>query len=57
MVSPQRIAMRYCKGWFIIDLISSVPLDSIAHLMEHDKAIDSTALSSAKLLRFLRLAR
>ncbi len=49
--------MRYFKGWFIIDLISSVPLDSIAHLMAHDKAIDSTALSSAKLLRFLRLAR
>ncbi len=49
--------MRYFKGWFVIDLISSVPLDGIAHLLVHDKAIDSTALSSAKLLRFLRLAR
>ncbi len=57
MVSLPRIAIHYIKGWFIIDLISSVPLDRIAGLMEHHRTVDSTALTSAKLLRFLRLAR
>lgn len=49
-----RIARRYVRGSFAIDLLSSLPLDRIFDILEYNNA---KLLSSTKLLRLLRLTR
>eukprot|EP00500_Bicosoecida_sp_ms1_P000160 CAMPEP_0203810142 /NCGR_PEP_ID=MMETSP0115-20131106/2759_1 /ASSEMBLY_ACC=CAM_ASM_000227 /TAXON_ID=33651 /ORGANISM="Bicosoecid sp, Strain ms1" /LENGTH=1752 /DNA_ID=CAMNT_0050718925 /DNA_START=358 /DNA_END=5612 /DNA_ORIENTATION=- len=46
------VAGRYLRGWFTIDLLSTIPVDLFVSWFG-----DSTAAKSFKLLRVLRLAR
>jgi hypothetical protein len=46
-----KIALRYFKGWFLIDLVSILPFDFIG------LAMDSKDLSQLKVLRVIRLLR
>ena len=48
----RRIALRYLKGWFVIDLLSTVPFDRIFALFG-----GGAGLRSLKLIRVLRLVR
>ncbi|XP_063720434.1 potassium voltage-gated channel subfamily H member 5-like isoform X3 [Symsagittifera roscoffensis] len=56
----KRIRNNYIKGWFALDLISSVPLEMIDMIIEqidtNEKAI-FTQLRLIKLVRLLRLVR
>jgi len=52
----QYIAFNYCKGWFLIDLFSTLPLDTIAKAFNPDSA-GSDNLGAVKLLRALRLVK
>ena len=54
VLNRQKIAMRYLKGWFLLDLFSTVPLDMIIQLAAGSQ---SAALQSLKLLKSLRLFR
>lgn len=49
---PRAIAIHYLKGWFTLDLLSSVPFDLIVR-----SALSGSGLRSIKLLRILRLIR
>ncbi len=49
--NQKRIASRYLKGWFSIDLVSILPFDTVA------LAMNSKELSQLKILRVIRLLR
>ncbi len=53
------LAIHYMKGWFAIDVLSTVPYDIIAlSLMDsEDAASHQTALKIPRLLKTLRLTR
>lgn len=51
--SKGRIAARYLKGWFALDIVSSVPVDFIAERI----LSGNSTLNVLKLVRILRLAR
>ncbi|XP_033634131.1 potassium/sodium hyperpolarization-activated cyclic nucleotide-gated channel 2-like [Asterias rubens] len=65
ILKPKKIAIHYLKTWFIIDFISSIPMDCIFmavnggssgnHLYEVSKAL--RVLRLAKLLSLVRLLR
>ncbi|KAF0717473.1 hypothetical protein As57867_002258, partial [Aphanomyces stellatus] len=50
------IAATYIKGWFFIDLISTLPIDLIGSLFSSSSGA-SQVLKSAKILRIFRLTR
>lgn len=52
VTSRKGIAARYLRGWFLIDLLSTIPVDLFVSIFG-----DGTAAASFKLLRVLRLAR
>lgn len=53
---PKAIASHYLKGFFVLDVASTIPVELISELFLSDTA-SVGALRSAKLLRVLRLAR
>ena len=53
---PKKIAIHYVQGPFIIDLISSLPLDNLVPLTAYNKDL-TKALSTMKIFRVLRLNR
>jgi hypothetical protein len=60
VTSLHRIALQYLKGWFWIDFISVLPLDSIATEMVSDGVSvgnNGRFLRSVKLVRVVRLVR
>lgn len=60
ILNPKVIAIRYLKGWFAIDLCSSLPLDYIFLTFEGNSYTAGRAiriLRLAKLLQLLRLLR
>jgi hypothetical protein len=53
--SPRRVAVKYLRGWFFVDLISSVPIDLILELALPSS--DSAATRSNHLIRVVRMSR
>uniref|UniRef100_A0A7S1SIN5 Cyclic nucleotide-binding domain-containing protein n=1 Tax=Tetraselmis chuii TaxID=63592 RepID=A0A7S1SIN5_9CHLO len=51
ILSRKRIAMQYCKGWFVFDVVSSVPLDLM--IMQQS----STVMKLPRVLRLIRIFR
>ena len=39
VMSPKRIATRYLRSWFAVDLISCIPVDQFIALMQRDKKV------------------
>ncbi|PAA83489.1 hypothetical protein BOX15_Mlig017264g2 [Macrostomum lignano] len=56
---PQKIALNYMKGWFLLDAIAAIPFDLL--LFGSGGAADTMTitgvLKTARLLRLLRVAR
>ena len=50
IVDPLLIAKDYCRGWFLIDLISTIPIDRFV-------ALAVTSVDSSNNLRTLKLVR
>lgn len=46
------IAVHYLRSWFLVDFLSTIPIDALLQLVDGDVDV-----SSIKLLRILRLAR
>ncbi|EQC26504.1 hypothetical protein SDRG_15682 [Saprolegnia diclina VS20] len=53
--NKQHIALAYLKGWFLIDFVSTVPIATVATLV--DPTLNSNALNTARVFRALKLAR
>lgn len=61
----KRIALRYMKGWFLLDLISTVPFDLLALVINEGEVSSSSAAvtpgedttQKLKLIRIVRLLR
>jgi len=63
ILDPAIIAKRYVRGWFAVDLVSSLPLDYAFWALNDTTTIDYSAgralriLRLAKLLQLLRILR
>ena len=55
----KRIAIRYLKGWFVIDLISCIPFDIIIEGQSSFNTIARISRTSRlyKMIRLLRLLK
>ena len=53
MLSLRKVATRYVKGWFTLEMISSLPYDMIGN----QPAISSRTIQLIALLRIFRLRR
>lgn len=54
-IIPRHIVKQYLKGWFIIDFLSTFPIDRVVELFLADGAGAKTR--AVKLIRIVRLAR
>ena len=59
IVDQRQIALRYLKGWFVVDLLSCMPVTYIelALTASNDENNAGTQLKLFKVLRLLRLAK
>ncbi|XP_072099985.1 potassium/sodium hyperpolarization-activated cyclic nucleotide-gated channel 2 [Mobula birostris] len=55
ILDPQKIKKTYLKSWFIVDFISSIPVDYIFLIVE--KGIDSEVYKTARALRIVRFTK
>ncbi|KAJ3597004.1 hypothetical protein NHX12_003404 [Muraenolepis orangiensis] len=55
ILDPQKIKIRYLKSWFMVDFISSIPVDYIFLIVE--TRIDSDFYKTARALRIVRFTK
>ncbi|CAB1456718.1 unnamed protein product [Pleuronectes platessa] len=55
ILDPQTIKKTYLKTWFIVDFVSSIPVDYIFLIVE--KGIDSEVYKTARALRIVRFTK
>ncbi|XP_067252238.1 potassium/sodium hyperpolarization-activated cyclic nucleotide-gated channel 2 isoform X1 [Chanodichthys erythropterus] len=55
ILDPEKIKMKYLKTWFIVDFVSSIPVDYIFLIVE--KGIDSEVYKTARALRIVRFTK
>ncbi|XP_031563696.1 potassium/sodium hyperpolarization-activated cyclic nucleotide-gated channel 2-like [Actinia tenebrosa] len=56
ILDPAIIRITYLKGWFIIDLLSSLPFD-YAYFIASSTSTEQTLLKASRALRILKLAK
>ena len=55
ILDPKVIKMNYLKSWFVVDFISSIPVDYIFLIVE--KGMDSEVYKTARALRIVCYAQ
>ncbi|XP_058501571.1 potassium/sodium hyperpolarization-activated cyclic nucleotide-gated channel 1-like [Solea solea] len=55
VLDPQKIKIKYLKSWFVVDFISSIPVDYIFLIVE--TRIDSDFYKTARALRIVRFTK
>ncbi|XP_041083021.1 potassium/sodium hyperpolarization-activated cyclic nucleotide-gated channel 1-like [Polyodon spathula] len=55
ILDPQRIKVKYLRSWFMVDFISSIPVDYIFLIVE--TRIDSDFYKTARALRIVRVTK
>ncbi|XP_010870178.3 potassium/sodium hyperpolarization-activated cyclic nucleotide-gated channel 2 [Esox lucius] len=55
ILEPRKIKMTYLKTWFVVDFVSSIPVDYIFLIVE--KGIDSEVYKTARALRIVRFTK
>ena len=55
ILDPRKIKMKYLKTWFVVDFVSSIPVDYIFLIVE--KGIDSEVYKTARALRIVRFTK
>ncbi|XP_061835777.1 potassium/sodium hyperpolarization-activated cyclic nucleotide-gated channel 2-like [Nerophis lumbriciformis] len=55
ILDPETIKKKYLKTWFIVDFISSIPVDYIFLIVE--KGMDSEVYKTARALRIVRFTK
>ncbi|XP_069623934.1 potassium/sodium hyperpolarization-activated cyclic nucleotide-gated channel 2 isoform X3 [Ranitomeya imitator] len=55
VLDPQKIKRKYLRTWFVVDFVSSIPVDYIFLIVE--KGIDSEVYKTARALRIVRFTK
>ncbi|XP_029468756.1 potassium/sodium hyperpolarization-activated cyclic nucleotide-gated channel 2 [Rhinatrema bivittatum] len=55
ILDPQKIKKKYLRTWFVVDFVSSIPVDYIFLIVE--KGIDSEVYKTARALRIVRFTK
>uniref|UniRef100_A0A8C4ZPR0 Hyperpolarization activated cyclic nucleotide gated potassium and sodium channel 2 n=1 Tax=Gadus morhua TaxID=8049 RepID=A0A8C4ZPR0_GADMO len=55
ILDPKKIKTKYLKTWFLVDFVSSIPVDYIFLIVE--KGIDSEVYKTARALRIVRFTK
>uniref|UniRef100_A0A672HQC9 Hyperpolarization activated cyclic nucleotide gated potassium and sodium channel 2 n=1 Tax=Salarias fasciatus TaxID=181472 RepID=A0A672HQC9_SALFA len=55
ILDPKKIKKKYLKSWFVVDFVSSIPVDYIFLIVE--KGIDSEVYKTARALRIVRFTK
>ncbi|XP_051977927.1 potassium/sodium hyperpolarization-activated cyclic nucleotide-gated channel 1-like [Xyrauchen texanus] len=55
ILDPEKIKKKYLKSWFVVDFVSSIPVDYIFLIVE--KGIDSEVYKTARALRIVRFTK
>uniref|UniRef100_A0A3Q3VJ82 Cyclic nucleotide-binding domain-containing protein n=1 Tax=Mola mola TaxID=94237 RepID=A0A3Q3VJ82_MOLML len=55
ILDPNKIKKQYLKTWFVVDFVSSIPVDYIFLIVE--KGIDSEVYKTARALRIVRFTK
>ncbi|KAJ8374550.1 hypothetical protein SKAU_G00051300 [Synaphobranchus kaupii] len=55
ILDPNKIKKKYLKTWFVVDFVSSIPVDYIFLIVE--KGIDSEVYKTARALRIVRFTK
>jgi hypothetical protein len=55
ILDPQQIKIKYLRSWFVVDFISSIPVDYIFLIVE--TRIDSDFYKTARALRIVRFTK
>ncbi|XP_032638858.1 potassium/sodium hyperpolarization-activated cyclic nucleotide-gated channel 2 [Chelonoidis abingdonii] len=55
ILDPEKIKKKYLKTWFLVDFVSSIPVDYIFLIVE--KGIDSEVYKTARALRIVRFTK
>ncbi|KAJ8357739.1 hypothetical protein SKAU_G00205330 [Synaphobranchus kaupii] len=55
VLDPERIKIKYLKTWFIVDFVSSIPVDYIVLIVE--RGMDSEVYKTARALRIVRFTK
>nr|XP_033811943.1 potassium/sodium hyperpolarization-activated cyclic nucleotide-gated channel 2 [Geotrypetes seraphini] len=55
ILDPQKIQKKYLRTWFVVDFLSSIPVDYIFLIVE--KGIDSEVYKTARALRIVRFTK
>eukprot|EP00899_Mesostigma_viride_P003418 jgi/Mesvir1/13077/Mv06063-RA.1 len=57
ITSHKRIACRYLRGWFLVDLISCMPVEALALVFQSDKISHFLLMRAVRLLKMSKLLR
>ncbi|KAM5256759.1 potassium/sodium hyperpolarization-activated cyclic nucleotide-gated channel 3 isoform 2-T2 [Ctenodactylus gundi] len=57
LLAPRAIRMRYLRTWFLVDLISSIPVDYIFLVVELEPRLDAEVYKTARALRIVRFTK
>ncbi|XP_029003937.1 potassium/sodium hyperpolarization-activated cyclic nucleotide-gated channel 2 isoform X2 [Betta splendens] len=55
ILDPKKIKKKYLQSWFVVDFVSSIPVDYIFLIVE--KGIDSEVYKTARALRIVRFTK
>uniref|UniRef100_A0A6J0U3Y2 Potassium/sodium hyperpolarization-activated cyclic nucleotide-gated channel 3 n=1 Tax=Pogona vitticeps TaxID=103695 RepID=A0A6J0U3Y2_9SAUR len=57
ILDPHTIKMKYLKSWFLVDFISSIPVDYIFLIVDLETQMDSEVYKTARALRIVRFTK
>ena len=57
ILAPQKIAKHYIRTWFVVDLVSSIPMDYLFLMFDDNTGNSSKIYEVSKALKFLRFAK
>ncbi|XP_072503317.1 potassium/sodium hyperpolarization-activated cyclic nucleotide-gated channel 3 isoform X1 [Notamacropus eugenii] len=57
LLAPHAIRTRYLRTWFLVDLISSIPVDYIFLVVELEPRLDAEVYKTARALRIVRFTK
>ncbi|XP_040491699.1 potassium/sodium hyperpolarization-activated cyclic nucleotide-gated channel 3 [Ursus maritimus] len=57
LLAPRAIRSRYLRTWFLVDLISSIPVDYIFLVVELEPRLDAEVYKTARALRIVRFTK
>uniref|UniRef100_A0A672MBZ9 Potassium/sodium hyperpolarization-activated cyclic nucleotide-gated channel 3-like n=1 Tax=Sinocyclocheilus grahami TaxID=75366 RepID=A0A672MBZ9_SINGR len=57
LLDPKAIRQRYLKSWFLVDFVSSIPVDYIFLMVDLEAHLDSEMYRTARALRIVRFTK